>query len=126
MQLQLSDEQIAQARALRAEGKSYADIKALIGAEVEADSLRHHCADVAINGTIRTRRDTGPRQGKDGRTITPFSSVEDDAIVQWVTIPLVQERVGSMAALAKQLGRKRHSVAARIKTLRKHGRLPAP
>ena len=119
MQKQLTEDQIAQARALRAEGKTYPEIQAAIGSDVAAGSIRSHCADVPVNGQHKTRTYQA-RQGKDGRTITPFTEAEDTQIIAWVTAGDGEE---TMAALAKRIDRKRHSVAARIKTLRKHGKL---
>lgn len=121
MQKQLTDEQIAKARALRAEGQTYAEIQAAIGTDVASGSIRSHCADVPVKGQITTRAASKPRQGKDGRTITPFTTSEDYAIVGWVDDEDPEKE--TMAALAKRIGRRRHSVAARIKTLRKHGKL---
>jgi hypothetical protein len=133
MQLQLTDDQIARARAMRSEGKSFAEIKDAIGADVEPATIRQHCLDVPVmckNGKIRTRVDSGPRRGKDGRTITPYRPDEDAEIIAWATSQMAigvkkDEQPETMAALAGRLGRLRHSVAARIKTLRKHGRIPA-
>lgn len=120
MQKQLDDEQIAMARKLRGEGKSYPEIRRAIGADVAPDSIRSHCADVPVNGQIRTRTDK-TRSGKDGRVIRPFTQVEDDAIVEWATASVPTE---NMNELSKRLGRARHSVAARIATLKKHRKLP--
>lgn len=125
MQLQLTEKQIDRARSLRAEGKTYAEIKADLQTDLEADTIRQHCLDVPVtgkNGKIRTRTDSGPRKGKDGRTITPYRPDEDALIIAWARAG--DDNRTTMAALAKDLGRLQHSVSARIKTLRKHGRIP--
>jgi hypothetical protein len=124
MRKQLTEEQIADARRMREANMSYPEIKAKLGVDVAHDTIRAHCADVLVEGKARTRTDQ-VRQGKDGRTIRPFDDEDDGKIIDWVLTPVEhQDARGTMADLARTLDRKRHSVAARIQTLRKHGKIP--
>jgi len=120
----ITDEQVALARKLRGEGKSYPEIAAELGGDLDVDTIRGHCLDVAAPGDVRTRTDKPVRQRKDGATIRGFTETEDAALVTWM-LTKDEPGAGTLNGVAKDLGRARHSCAARIKTLQKHGRIPA-
>ena len=122
MQRQLTEAQIAEARRRRTAGETYPSIAAAIGADVSVSSIRAHCSDIG-GDTIRRRTDKA-RINPDGKGFRPFSELEDGAIIAWVLSPTI-EGGETMNGLAKRMNRARHSVAARIKTLKRHGRLPA-
>ncbi len=122
LQSALTPDQIAQARTLRATGKGYAEIAADIGTDIDPDSIRAHCLDVPVEGGRAPRVDKPVRERADGGTIRSYSEAEDDRLMQWCA----GDRRGfeNLNQLAKDMGRKWHSVTARIKTLRRHGKIP--
>lgn len=122
MQLTLTAEQIQTARAMRAEGKTYPEIVDVLGGDIDPNTVRGHCLDVQSEGETRKRIDKPESQRKDGGVIRRFTEKEDAVIVHWATHEVVRQN-RNMNQLAIDIGRKRHSVAARIKTLTKHGRI---
>lgn len=124
MQMTLTPEQIATARAMRAGGATYPKIVVALGGDVSTATVRGHCLDVQGDGEARKRVDKPERQRKDGGVIRGFTEWEDQEIIAWVSPSPVPSRE-NMNQLASRMGRRRHSVAARIKTLTKHGRIAA-
>lgn len=121
MRSKLTTEEIADARRLRIDGKTYPEIIEALNLDVEPDTVRQHCLDLET----RSRTDKPERQRKDGGVIRTFTAEEDAALRNWhlhktdaLGLPC------NLNALAKSMGRKRHSLDARLKTLKKKGLLP--
>lgn len=116
MQAQLTKAQIKRARSLRAAGKPYAEIRDKLKTDVSVDTIRSHCLDIPVDGKIRTRTAKGPMT-RNGSQVRPFSPAEDAQIRTYLRLP--ESDRPNLNQFANKLGRRRHSVANRINTLKK-------
>lgn len=125
MQAILTQEQIARARRLRSEGMSFPDIAAAVGYDGPSGTIRGHCLDIDTPNPRKRAIDKPVRERSDGKgTIRTFSGAEDARIAEAVRDRGADTRTwprGTMAELARELGRAQHSVSARIKTLQRQG-----
>lgn len=120
MQAQLTERQIQRARAYRAEGMAYSEIRKRLRCDVTSDTIRSHCLDVLVDGQARTRAAAAPTS-RNGSMVVPFGPADDTAIIAWYKRPEADRE--NLNRFAASIGRRRHSVANRIATLRKLGKL---
>lgn len=123
MATELTADEIERARALRLDGKGFQEIKELLGTDVEASSIRQHCSDIVPEGGGRSyERKAGVVEAVN-RTIRPFTDEEDAQLIAWNNAPAADR--GTLNVVAKVMDRKRHSALARLKTLKRRGKIDA-
>jgi hypothetical protein len=116
----LTEEQIERVRTWRAEGATYQTIHERLGltGTIAPSSLRYHCADLPAK---KRDRQMGEVKAKNGKVIRYFTEAEDERLIEWHGKPEADRP--ALFALARELGRKRVSLGARLTTLKRQGRL---